>query len=214
MITISYLIPICNEINEIQKLIAQLKLYIRKELDEIVVLFDTQNGTQEVRDYIDKINVELEFEHIQFHRILHPLNNDFAAFKNFGKQHCSRDYVVQLDSDELMHEHLAKLLPQVLEYNQVDLINVPRINYVQNITNEDIQKWGWRVDEHKRINWPDFQSRIIRNVEYMKWENKVHERIVGAKTIMNLPYDSEHWSLIHDKTIERQRLQNQMYESI
>lgn len=64
------------------------------------------------------------------------------------------------------------------------------------------------------INWCDFQMRIVANKPELKWEGKVHEKITGYKTILNLPIDSEHYALIHNKTIDRQRLQNQFYNTI
>ena len=44
---ISYAIPVCNEIAEITKLLNFLEKYIDKE-DEVIVLFDTNNGSQSV----------------------------------------------------------------------------------------------------------------------------------------------------------------------
>jgi hypothetical protein len=45
---ISYAIPVCNELMEIQRLISFL-LQTKKPDDEIVVLFDSTNGSDEVR---------------------------------------------------------------------------------------------------------------------------------------------------------------------
>lgn len=214
MISISYGICVCNERKEIELLINQIKQHIRKDIDEIVVLFDSENGTLEVKEYLDKINISMEFEKIQFHRIMYPLNKDFASFKNELKKHCVKNYIFQIDADELLHDYLIKLLPQILEYNQVDVINIPRVNTVKGLTQEDINKWGWKVDDRNRVNWPDFQSRIIANKPELIWINKVHEKIIGYKTLSHLPSDSEHYTLIHDKTIERQRIQNQFYNTI
>ena len=51
---ISYAITVCNEYEEIQRLITFLSEYKGKE-DEIVILFDEVNGTAEVRDYLKSI---------------------------------------------------------------------------------------------------------------------------------------------------------------
>ena len=48
---ISYAITVCNEYEEIQKLLSFLLLNIREE-DEIVVLFDKKSGTAEVWEYL------------------------------------------------------------------------------------------------------------------------------------------------------------------
>jgi hypothetical protein len=105
------------------------------------------------------------------------------------------------------------LLPQVLEANQVDVIRVPRINTVKGMNQDHMQQWGWAVNEHGWINFPDYQWRIYRNATHIKWENKVHEILTGYETISHLPTDSE-WCLIHEKTIERQIKQNNYYKNL
>ena len=69
---ISYCISVCNERSEIELLINQLNKYIRS-VDEIVVLFDEKNGSDEVREYLETI------ENITFIRA--NFNNNFAEFK-------------------------------------------------------------------------------------------------------------------------------------
>ena len=61
------------------------------------------------------------------------------------------------------------------------------------------------------INYSDYQSRICKNIDEIKWLGKVHERLIGGKNITYLP---ERYDLIHPKTIERQEKQNEMYSKI
>lgn len=71
-----------------------------------------------------------------------------------------------------------------------------------------------RIKYHKPIvAWPDYQTRIYKNHPDIKWEGKVHERIVGHKTMTALPAE-EVWALIHEKTIDRQRKQNEFYTTL
>ena len=49
--TISCAITVCNEIQEITKLLNFLQLHIRKE-DEIVIQYDESSVTDEVMDYL------------------------------------------------------------------------------------------------------------------------------------------------------------------
>jgi hypothetical protein len=74
-------------------------------------------------------------------------------------------------------------------------------------------KWGWRVDERKRINFPDYQSRILKNNSNIKWKNKLHEIIKGHKIETRLPTD-DMFSLIHPKTIDKQKQQNAFYQNL
>ena len=94
-----------------------------------------------------------------------------------------------------------------------DIFWVPRINTVKGLTQEHIDKWGWRVDPNGRVNFPDYQCRILKNVKRIKWKNKVHEVLIGHKTESKLPANDE-FCIHHPKTIERQEKQNALYETL
>jgi len=203
---ISYAITVCNELEEIKRLVSFLLSNKRKE-DEIVILFDEKNGTDEVFDYIESQvhSCEVFCEKFEGH---------FADWKNLLTSHCEGNYIFQIDADEIPNLTLIEHLPEILEMNQgVDVLLVPRVNTVEGLTQEHIQKWGWVVDNQGWVNYPDFQWRIYKNTPDIKWINKVHERLIGYKTISNLP-QMEACSLYHLKTIERQEKQNDYYETL
>ena len=208
MINISYAITVCNEIKELTQLLNFLQIYIRPE-DEIVIQYDETSVTDDVLEYV-KIMDKMHSNHkvIGF-----PLNNDFATFKNNLKSNCSKDYIFQIDADEIPNEALIEYLPEVLESNPVDVVFVPRINTVTGLTEEHIKKWGWKVNEQGWVNYPDYQLRIYKRTDDVMWMNKVHETITGYNTFSNFPME-EHWSLYHPKEIERQEKQNDYYETI
>jgi glycosyltransferase involved in cell wall biosynthesis len=146
--------------------------------------------------------------------VFFPLNNDFATFKNNLTQECKGDYIFQIDADEIPNENLIAVLPEVLEENnEVDVFLVPRVNTVEGLTPEHIQKWGWRVNDAGWVNWPDYQWRIWKNKPEIVWVNKVHERLDGFKQYTAMP-DVEYFALNHPKTIERQEKQNQLYDNL
>jgi len=206
--TISYAITVCNELEEITKLLNFLQTHIRKE-DEIVIQYDETSVTDEVMDYLKLMDSMHEN-----HKVIgFPLNKDFASFKNNLKSHCSKDYIFQVDADEIPHEFLVEYLGQILEENPVDIVFVPRVNTVEGLTQEHIDKWKWNVNEKGWVNWPDYQTRIYKNTEDVTWMNKVHERITGYNTFSNFPSE-ERWSLYHHKQIDRQEKQNEFYETI
>jgi hypothetical protein len=204
---ISYAITVCNETIEIQRLLGFL-LQHKRDQDEIVVLFDSKNGTSEVREIL-KHYAQLQW--YSWHEA--DFQGHFADWKNYLTKLCTGDYIFQIDADELVDEYICRLLPQILETNQVDVIRVPRINTVKGLTEKHIQQWGWNVNEKGWVNFPDYQWRIYRNVDSIKWQNKVHETLIGYKTISHLPTDAE-FCLIHDKTIERQERQNNYYDTL
>jgi glycosyltransferase involved in cell wall biosynthesis len=143
-----------------------------------------------------------------------PLNKDFASFKNNLSKHCTKDYIFQIDADEYPHPYLIANLADILEYNQtIDVFLVPRINTVSELTEQHIQKWGWRVDDKGWVNFPDYQWRIWRNKNSIKWINKVHERLDGFQEYSVLP-QSEEYCLFHPKDIARQEKQNLLYQTI
>ena len=109
MPTISYAITACNEHVELERLLNQLNESIRLE-DEIVVQLD-KTATAEVKAVAEKYNVGALYE---YHRIQATLNNDFASFKNNLSEHCTRDYIFQIDADEYPHPELIENLPALL----------------------------------------------------------------------------------------------------
>ena len=206
---ISYAIPVCNELVEITNLLNFLEDKIDRE-DEVIVLFDTNNGSKAVEEYLRAKSVNPTFF------TWHPYNFDghFANMKNHLKSLCNGDWVFQIDADELPHESLITNLKELLKLNPTtELLLVPRVNTVDGITQEHINKWGWNVDDQKRVNFPDYQCRILKNVKRIKWKNRVHEVLVGHKTESQLPANDE-FCILHPKTIERQEKQNALYETL
>ena len=205
--TVSYALTVCNEFVEIQRLVHFLLRHKRIQ-DNIVILYDEANGDPEIENFLRSHSVNGEFS---WHKA--KFEGHFDNWKNKLTSFCNGDYIFQIDADELVDEYICRLLPQILEANEVDVIRVPRINTVKGLTPQHIQKWGWRVDENGWINFPDYQWRIYRNSPEIKWENKVHEILTGYKTVSHLPTEKE-FCLIHDKTIERQEKQNNLYDNL
>ena len=202
---ISYAITVCDELEEIKRLVTFL-LEHKDVRDEIVITFDHKNGSKEVKDFL--------FNHDGNFRLA-PFNflGNFSDLKNHTKSMCKGDYIFHLDADEYPHEILIEQLPTILETNDVDLIWIPRVNTVKGITQEHIDKWGWKVSSKGWINYPDYQARVFRNNETIRWIKPVHEHITGCKTYAHLP-PHEELSLYHHKTIEKQEQQNKLYEKI
>ena len=120
------------------------------------------------------------------------------------------DNIFHIDADEYPNVILLQQLKQILEINEVDLLWIPRVNTVEGMTEEDIQTWGWKVSEQGWVNYPDYQSRVFRRTDNIRWERPLHELIKGAKTYSHLP-PHEELSLYHPKTIEKQTQQNMFY---
>ena len=204
---ISYAITVCDELEEIKRLVTFLLEHKRDE-DEIVITFDHKNGSKEVEKYLRN-----QIDEINWHTAWPPFERDFSKLKNYTKSMCEGDYIFHLDADEYPHEILMEQLHTVIEMNDVDLIWIPRVNTVEGLTDEWANKWGWRVTEKGWVNYPDYQARVFRNTDEIKWVRPVHEHISGCKTYAHLP-PHEELSLYHPKTIDKQIKQNEFYEGL
>ena len=199
---ISYGITVHNEVEELIKLLEVLNKNIDKE-DEIVVCVDGDD---------EKVEAVLG-EYLSENRAIvykRKLDGNFAEHKNSVIEKSSGDYIFHIDADEYPNEILIQQLKQILEINDVDLIWIPRVNTIDGMTQQDIQKWGWRVTENGWVNYPDYQSRVFRRDGKIRWERPLHELIRGVKTYAHLP-PHEELSLYHPKTIEKQENQNMFY---
>ena len=208
---ISYGITVHNEAEELNRLL-EILIHKTDAEDEIVICDDySDEKTQEViTSWVQQYGHE-DMKTIKVYQ--RKLNGDFAAQKNSVIENSSGDYVFHFDADEYPHEVLLAQIKQIVEMNDVDLIWVPRVNTVDGLTEEWIQKWGWRVSEKDWVNYPDYQARVFRKADGIRWTGKVHEIIQGGKTYAHLP-PHEELSLYHPKTIEKQIKQNEFYENI
>jgi glycosyltransferase involved in cell wall biosynthesis len=203
---ISYAIPVCNEDKELDRLLAQLLFHETPNM-EVVVQCDQGNTSPEVYKVLDKYSAFVRV--IEF-----PLKGNFAAFKNNLKKHCTGAWIFQIDADEYLSDSLIKNLPSILQTNPtVDLFLIPRINTVEGLTQEHINKWQWRVDEKGWVNFPDYQTRILQNSPKINWASRVHEVLTGHTSYVMLPAEEE-YCLYHPKGIERQERQNNFYSAL
>lgn len=206
---ISYTITACNEHEELDKLLNVLRINV-KEDDEIILQLDSEKTTDAVREVVKKYEYKLPvLKLIEF-----SLNGDFSSFKNNLKNHCTKDWIFNIDADEMPSAFLLENIKDILNHNEdVDLFIVPRWNVVNGITTRHINLWGWRNDEMGRINWPDWQMRIYKNKEEISWKNKVHEQLYGFDRYSHLPEDKD-YCLFHNKTITKQEHQNSFYNNM
>jgi glycosyltransferase involved in cell wall biosynthesis len=204
---ISYGITVYNEADELNKLL-EILVHKTDPEDEIVICVDGEDDAVEMvlqswtQQYADAKMIKV------YQR---KLGKDFSAQKNSVIENSSGDYIFHIDADEYPNEILLQQLKQIIEMNDgVDLVWIPRVNTVDGFTQEDVQKWGWRVDEKGWVNYPDYQARVFRRDSEIRWTRPLHEYITGCKTYAHLP-PHEDLSLYHPKTMEKQEKQNMFY---
>jgi glycosyltransferase involved in cell wall biosynthesis len=208
---LSYGITVCDEAEELDALLNHLLLNI-DENDEVIVLRDNSKTTHEVTKLIVKYHELFKY---RLKSLDTNLDNDFATFKNNLIEQASGDYLFQIDADEIPSQFLIENIKPILKVNyNTDCFYIPRVNKVNGLTPQHVEKWKWRVDEQQRVNFPDPQMRLFRLGKDIKWKNKVHEILYGYKHITILPYDTEDFCLYHIKSIEKQEQQNNFYDTL
>jgi len=205
-VKISYGITVYNEVDELNRLLEVLVHKTDAE-DEIVICVDGEDDG--VRFVLDSWTQQ--YGHTKTIKVYQrSLNKNFAAQKNSIIENSVGDYVFHIDADEYPNVVLLQQLKQILEINDVDLVWIPRVNTIDGMKDEHINRWGWRVTEKGWVNYPDYQARVFRRCSEIRWERPLHEVIRGYKTYSHLP-PHEELSLYHPKTIERQEEQNMFY---
>ena len=134
--TISYLITACNETETLRNLLFHVILHVVPE-DEIVVVLDQDNKSEEtekiILDYQKSNNNEGNFK-----VIYHSLHNNYGHHKNVGIEHCSKNFIFQIDGDEcppisLLGENLRALIDS---NPTIEAYAIARINDFRGVTEE------------------------------------------------------------------------------
>lgn len=229
--SISYCLAVWNEHLELKRLTKQLLEYIQPE-DEIIIQGDQGKVTDEVLSVIRPLLKNKQISYIEY-----PLRRDFAAFKNNMLIAAKKDYIFLIDADELIHPVLLENVKDLLvENSEIEMFVLPRVNVVKGLTPEYVKSQGWNVqkiqvplhDEYSHeilhlydltsnievVNPFDWQQRIWKNSKLIRYEGSVHERINGYKNHSVLPVESDFsWCIFHIKEIERQKRQNNFYQT-
>jgi len=206
-VKISYGITVHNEADELFRLTDLLINNIGKE-DEIVICVD--GNDEKVKLVLENLQKTYQWNSniIIYQR---KLDGNFSDQKNSVIENSTGDYIFHIDADEYPNEILLQQLKEIIEMNEgVDLIWIPRVNTIENMEQRHIDRWGWKVSEKGWVNYPDYQARVFRRDESIRWTRPLHEYIKGCKTYAHLP-PHEELSLYHPKTIERQEKQNMFY---
>ena len=206
---ISYLVTTKNTGVELQPLLERLYKYGQN--NECVILDDYSDDP-------DTLQILNNVSGNSFFKVYkHKLDRNYSEHKNYGKSQCQGEYIFQIDDDELPTETLLESLKELIELNNdVDLFWIPRINDFKGVNQQNSTQWGWRLTPYEDrliVNWPDPQGRLFRNVSYIEWKRRLHEKVEGAKTYVHLPSVYE-LALHHNKTIEKQIQTNIKYNKL
>ena len=207
---ISYCVTAYNETKELRKLITILN-GCKQDYDELVIIQtyrDESEKDTENYKFIEEICQRYANKYSTFH-----FKNNFAELKNYMTSQASQPYIFNFDADEEMEGSIIRELRKEIVSMNLDLYYLPRINIVDGLTEEDIKKWSWTINERGWVNWPDYQPRIYKNDEQIRWVGTVHERLEGFKSSAAINDDGR-VAIIHKKHIDKQRQQNNFYDTL
>lgn len=239
--SLSYSILVHNETNSLKKLLFQL-LSIRVELDQIVIVddFSENEETREILFEASKSGVEIYQNHLNGN-FANQKNFMTSVCKNKYILNIDADELLSEDCIKnyktTIEEYPDKQMFRVPRINIVSGIRDVHIkqwkwniskneHYIESkVLNEMEYEFVFNnkllisVDKNITtyyvpiINYPDYQMRLYRNFEGLKWVGKVHEVLHGFSKTALLPSKYE-YSLIHIKDIKRQEQQNQFYGTL
>lgn len=148
---LSYLVTTHNEEECLEKLLNKL-ISFKKDNQEIVLLDDYSDNV------ITKSIIEKFKGKINFHQ--KKLDRDYGAHKNYGISLCKGKWIFQIDADEYPTDILLDNINEILEVNDYnEVIWLPRLNYFEGVTQQDIMTWGWQCSTFKDL----ISEKIIDN---------------------------------------------------
>lgn len=191
---LTYTIQVCNESRELFSLLNFLQKTIDDE-DEVNVVVDTEHTT-------DKVERVLE----HFKECITIFKRPFDTFRENAQFHIEKangEYIFGIDADEMPQETLIRNIKSIIRQSNAEIIAIPRINIHPGSTHEFIEKSNFSVNEVGWINWPDFQMRIYKKCDYIKWSDEVHTKLIGSDKVVTVQTDPR-LALWHIKSIEKQ----------
>jgi|TARA_B110000503_G_C7084563_1_gene386682 hypothetical protein len=163
--------------------------------DEVNVVVDSNHTTDKVRcvleHFMKRINVyERPFDNFK-------VNSDFHIEKATG------DYIFHIDADEMPQELLIKNLKSIIKNSSAEIIAVPRINIDPGYTQEFLDRCKYNINEFGWINWPDFQTRIFKKCDHIKWTDEMHAKLYGTNKVVAIKAEPK-LAMWHIKSIEKE----------
>ena len=128
--------------------------------------------------------------------------------KNFMLAFVDTWWILVLDADEYIEDSFYKDLPAMLADKSYDVYGIPRKNYIDGEWIKTRETIAGVLD----ATYPDYQLRLFR--ARCRYCGSVHEEIVGFEHKRRLYLSENGPHMIHDKTSQRQRLQDKRYDEL
>jgi len=191
---LTYTIQVCNESRELYSLLNFLTKVIDDE-DELNVVADSNRITE---------RIELVLEHFKERiNVFKRPFDDFCKNSQFHADNANGEYIVGLDADEMPQEMLIKNLKKIIEDTKAEIIAIPRINIDPGYTEEFLKRCNYSINQFGWINWPDYQMRVYKKCDHIRWTDEMHTKLTGSDKVIALK-DEPRLALWHIKSIEKE----------
>lgn len=193
-----------NEITEFAWLMEALSPHMNATT-EIVVLDDFSGS--------DMVKLVQSFPVRFFQR---ALDKNFSAQRNHLKSLCRGDFIFLLDPDEIPAPMLLRCLPNLIaamREHELDACSMPRLNRVLEASSPVDARTLKLTDDDLRTQPRDDQTKLVRNAPDIRWTNRVHERLLGARRVGRVPQHVQ-YAIWHVKQRSRLEGQTKFYRSI
>lgn len=139
--SISYCVLVHDEGGSFLELVDFLS-GVMTEFDELIVVDDF--STEPIT--VSALNMLREKNSKRFIVEQRKLDGDFSAQKNFANSLCKKEFILNLDADEMVLPEFIDSIREIIFLNkEVESYKVPRINTVEGITLDHIYRWKWSI---------------------------------------------------------------------
>jgi hypothetical protein len=191
---LTYTIQVCNESRELYSLLNFLTKVIDDE-DELNVVADSNRITE---------RIELVLEHFKERiNVFKRPFDDFCKNSQFHTDNANGEYIFGIDADEMPQEMLIKNIKKIIEESGAEIIAIPRINIDPGYTEEFLNRCNYSMNQYGWINWPDYQMRVYKKCDHIRWSDEMHTKLTGSDKVIALR-DEPKLALWHIKSIEKE----------
>jgi len=147
-------ISLCMIVKDEERLLPQCLESVRESVDEIIIV-DTGSIDNTVRI------AESYGAHIYFH----PWEGDFSKHRNQAVSYATKEWIFQIDADEVLLAGCGKIVREAIKNESIDSVYVTIKSAFDNSRGEAAHNF----------------IRIFRNNGVIRYEGRVHNRIVGER---------------------------------
>jgi hypothetical protein len=191
---LTYTIQVCNESRELFSLLSFLRKTVDDE-DEINVVVDSNRVTERIESVLEHFKERINIFRRPF--------DEFHTNAQFHIEKATGEYIFGMDADEMPQELLIKNVKKIINDSGAEIIAVPRINIDPGYTEAFLERCNYKINDVGWINWPDYQMRIYKKCDHIRWTDEMHTKLSGSDKVIGVEATPK-LALWHIKSIEKE----------